>query len=89
MGRVRVDSRLREDFVPRRKLQRNQVAVLKTGERRTRSQRSGVTATMSFTAPIEIDEIIDRWAAHWNMSRSAVIRQAILRADLHWRRESC
>lgn len=88
MGRMRVDSRLREDFVPRRRRQRNQVAVMKTGEIRTRSQRSGVTATMSFTAPVEIDQIIDRWANEWNMSRSAVIRQAILRADLHWRREA-
>lgn len=83
-----IHQRLRDDFTPKRRLQRNQVAIMKTGEKRTRSQKSGVTATLSFTAPIEIDEIIDRWAATWNMSRSAVIRQAILRADLHWRREA-
>ena len=88
MARLNVRSRLREDFVPKRRLQRNQVAILKTGEKRTRSQPKGVTATLSFTAPVEIDDVIDKWAAHWNISRSAVIRQAILRADLAWKRDA-
>jgi len=84
---ARVRSRLREDFVPKRRLQRNQVALLKSRERRTRSQEPGCTATLSFTAPTQIDDIIDKWASQWNISRSAVIRQAILRADLHWQKE--
>lgn len=86
MDRVTRRAKLRHDFVPKRRQQRNQVAILKTGEKRTRSQKEGVTATLSFTAPREIDTLIDKWAAEWNLSRSAVIRQAILRADLHWQR---
>ena len=74
------------DFVAARKGMVTHEQTLKHGRaRRINSRKSaGVTATVSFTGTHEIDLIIDRWAHEFNVSRSAVFRQAILLADRAW-----
>ncbi|MEY2711280.1 MAG: hypothetical protein RL487_1063 [Actinomycetota bacterium] len=80
---------LRQDMVAARKHQPSQAAILKTGRRRRVNSRPnpGVTGTMSFSATFEIDQMIDRWSAAFNISRSAVLRQAILLANDKWESE--
>ncbi len=75
-----------QDFVAARRGTVSQEQALKHGRARRINSRpsAGVTATVSFTGTHEIDLIVDRWAHEYNISRSAVIRQAILLADQQW-----
>ena len=87
MARVRKQQSLLDDMIKARRRAIDPLAALKQGvslDRRVQPNRLGVTASMSFTAPAEIDDLIDKWAAYWVLSRSAVIRQAILMADISW-----
>lgn len=80
---------LRDDMVPKRRRLLSQVQLVKIGRQRRTNRRKypGVTATMSFTAPAEIDAILDRWASKWDVSRSTVFRQAVLLANDKWESE--
>lgn len=83
---VRLGRPLLQDFVRSRQGTVSQEQALKHGRARRINSRpsAGVTATLSFTGTHEIDLIVDRWAHEYNISRSAVIRQAILLADQQW-----
>ncbi|NBR00641.1 MAG: hypothetical protein EBT79_12475 [Actinobacteria bacterium] len=80
---------LRQDMVSARKHQPSATVLLKGSRPRRVNSRPnpGVTGTMSFSATHEIDLIIDRWSAAFNISRSAIIRQAILLANDKWESE--
>ena len=68
------------DAVATRTTQRNVVAELKDGSRPVRRQGGkGVTFTASFTLSGEVDELIHDLAISQNVSRSAVVRIAVLR----------
>ena len=68
------------DAVAARSVQRNIVAELKDGSRPERRQGGkGVTFTASFTLSKDIDEVIHELAIANNVSRSAVVRIAVLR----------
>lgn len=76
---------LRHELVQRTPLLPNEVEKLKTGRRRySRKTKPSMVVTLTFSAPLIIDDIIDRWSAETNSSRSSVIRAAILMADAHW-----
>jgi hypothetical protein len=68
------------DAVASRTTQRNVIAELKDGSRPPRRQGGeGLTFTASFTLSGEVDEIIHELAIQKNVSRSAIVRVAILR----------
>jgi hypothetical protein len=68
------------DAVASRNTQRNVIAELKDGSRPARRQGgAGVTFTASFTLSGEVDEIIHDLAIQHNVSRSAIVRIAVLR----------
>lgn len=58
-----------------------------TRRRKVSRRNPGVTVTLSFAGTPEIDEIVDYWSRTRHESRSAIFRQAILRAHLAWERE--
>ena len=72
-----------------RRLGADQVARIKdpTRVRYQRSHGTRALFTASFTSNPLVDDLVDKWAHRWNVSRSNVIRQAILRANALWERE--
>jgi hypothetical protein len=76
------------DIVARREIAISEKAILKAGRPRVRAyaRKVGDTFTVSFTVTQELDQMIDRHALERNVSRSAVVRQALLLADRHWAR---
>lgn len=73
---------LRDDLIAQRRTQADVVRVLAEGRQRlqpSNEKRSGVpTVTLSFTANHMIDQLVQDAACRLNLSRSAVIRQAIM-----------
>lgn len=68
------------DAVASRSTQRDVIAEMKDGSRPSRRQGGrGVTFTASFTLSGEVDELIHELAIQQNVSRSAIVRIAILR----------
>lgn len=74
------------DVIPKREVSVSEKARLKSGRPRDRlyARKIGDTFTVSFTVTQEIDALIDRHARERNVSRSSIIRQAMLLADLNW-----
>jgi len=81
-----VNSVLLRDVVRRRKPSIKQQEMMKMGNVRKRvyARDVGQTCTCSFTLTEELDRIIDQRSAQMNISRSAVVRQAVMLADAHW-----
>lgn len=74
------------DVVQRRNPSVRQQDIVKMGRARQRvyARPKGTTCTCSFTLTEALDLIVDQRAARENISRSAVVRQALMLADAHW-----
>lgn len=77
---------LLRDVVRRRNTSIRQQEILKVGKPRKRyyAREVGRTCTCSFTITEELDRIIDKRSVEMNISRSAVVRQALMLADAYW-----
>lgn len=79
--RRRTRPTLRNDFIPRRKMQVDVVRIVAEGRARAVSHPGRTlcaTCTLSFTANHLIDDLVQQLAMELNLSRSAAIRQAIM-----------
>lgn len=76
------DSRrpLLREIASSRPIEGNPIMEVKTGSKRRRGQngRAGITVSASFTICRQLDGLIHEMAIDQHVSRSAVIRQAVL-----------